>query len=693
MSSHRLSGYLLSNLAVPLISTSLPASAATAAGQAENVVVLAPTIIHASKREQPARNIDASVTTVSAQTLDDAQVRGTGDLSRVLPGVQISQSGSELFPIISVRGVTSAQDFYNPALTVYVDGVPQLPTFALQTLTDVESVELLRGPQGTLYGKSAEGGIIDIVTRKPGADPAASIEAGVSSRHGYYTKGNVDGPLAPGLLYGSLTVVSKAQPGDLRNPATGSDNLGGTRDQAGSARLRLAPSGTPWEVSFGLSGECSRARQDMYLPFDNPGARTLSRAAPGTPDPNLRRCGNSESLSGSYRTDDWLLTAVAAWQNLHYARTFPFGTYVSEQPERWRQDSQEIRLTTRGKNRPWDAVFGLYRQDVEQHRTAATYQYAPVVLPAPVTRSQNDSETLAAYADGTWHVTSSVDLGAGIRFSRDSASIRIDNSCLGTPQFGVTGRNGKNHALGQLSAGYRLMPEWRVYARVAQGYKSMGYSLAPSGPADVRPFGAQTSLNYELGTRYERGGVSLQAALFRTQTRNMQRYVGAPGAQTIANAGRAYANGAEFDLGWRFAPGWSLGLDATVTSAKFSRFDNGNTPGYAGKRLPYLSRYSAGAHLQGRIGTAYGALRPGLDVRNIGPQDLDVANTLRQPGYTTVDVRVGWQLSPRTELTAYALNLTNRIYRSYAYTSASGDAFAQINTGRTIGINLRFDIL
>ncbi|WP_312754922.1 TonB-dependent receptor plug domain-containing protein, partial [Escherichia coli] len=88
-----------------------------------------------------------------------------------LPGLNIEKSGNMLFSTISLRGVSSAQDFYNPAVTLYVDGVPQLSTNTIQALTDVQSVELLRGPQGTLYGKSAQGGIINIVTQQPDSTP------------------------------------------------------------------------------------------------------------------------------------------------------------------------------------------------------------------------------------------------------------------------------------------------------------------------------------------------------------------------------------------------------------------------------------------------------------------------------------------------------------------------------------------
>ncbi|BBU82992.1 hypothetical protein EIMP300_43920 [Escherichia coli] len=173
------------------------------------------------------------------------------------------------FPLstISLRGVSSAQDFYNPAVTLYVDGVPQLSTNTIQALTDVQSVELLRGPQGTLYGKSAQGGIINIVTQQPDSTPRGYIEGGVSSRDSYRSKFNLSGPIQDGLLYGSVTLLRQVDDGDMINPATGSDDLGGTRASIGNVKLRLAPDDQPWEMGFAASRECTRATQVRSTPM------------------------------------------------------------------------------------------------------------------------------------------------------------------------------------------------------------------------------------------------------------------------------------------------------------------------------------------------------------------------------------------------------------------------------------------
>ncbi|STP75432.1 pesticin/yersiniabactin TonB-dependent receptor [Escherichia coli] len=183
----------------------LPAIAnAQTSQQDESTLVV--TASKQSSRSASANNVSSTV--VSAPELSDAGVTASDKLPRVLPGLNIENSGNMLFSTISLRGVSSAQDFYNPAVTLYVDGVPQLSTNTIQALTDVQSVELLRGPQGTLYGKSAQGGIINIVTQQPDSTPRGYIEGGVSSRDSYRSKFNLSGPIQDGLLYGQRHPVT-----------------------------------------------------------------------------------------------------------------------------------------------------------------------------------------------------------------------------------------------------------------------------------------------------------------------------------------------------------------------------------------------------------------------------------------------------------------------------------------------------
>ena len=541
----------------------LPAIAnAQTSQQDESTLVV--TASKQSSRSASANNVSSTV--VSAPELSDAGVTASDKLPRVLPGLNIENSGNMLFSTISLRGVSSAQDFYNPAVTLYVDGVPQLSTNTIQALTDVQSVELLRGPQGTLYGKSAQGGIINIVTQQPDSTPRGYIEGGVSSRDSYRSKFNLSGPIQDGLLYGSVTLLRQVDDGDMINPATGSDDLGGTRASIGNVKLRLAPDDQPWEMGFAASRECTRATQDAYVGWNDIKGRKLS-ISDGSPDPYMRRCTDSQTLSGKYTTDDWVFNLISAWQQQHYSRTFPSGSLIVNMPQRWNQDVQELRAATLGDARTVDMVFGLYRQNTREKLNSA---YDMPTMPYLSSTGYTTAETLAAYSDLTWHLTDRFDIGGGGRFSHDKSSTQYHGSMLGNP-FGDQGKSNDDQVLGQLSAGYMLTDDWRVYTRVAQGYKPSGYNIVPTAGLDAKPFVAEKSINYELGTRYETADVTLQAATFYTHTKDMQLYSGPVGMQTLSNAGKADATGVELEAKWRFAPGWSWDINGNVIRSEFTK--------------------------------------------------------------------------------------------------------------------------
>lgn len=671
MKMTRLYSLALGGLLLPAIAN------AQTSQQDESTLVV--TASKQSSRSASANNVSSTV--VSAPELSDAGVTASDKLPKVLPGLNIENSGNMLFSTISLRGVSSAQDFYNPAVTLYVDGVPQLSTNTIQALTDVQSVELLRGPQGTLYGKSAQGGIINIVTRQPDNTPRGYIEGGVSSRDSYRSKFNLSGPIQDGLLYGSVTLLRQVDDGDMINPATGSDDLGGTRASIGNVKLRLAPDDQPWEIGFVASRECTRATQDAYVGWNDIKGRKLS-ISDGLPDPYMRRCTDSQTLSGKYTTDDWVFNLISAWQQQHYSRTFPSGSLIVNMPQRWNQDVQELRAATLGDARTVDMVFGLYRQNTREQMQAT---YDMPTMRYLTSAGYTTAETLAAYSDLTWHLTDRFDIGGGVRFSHDKSSTQYHGSMRGNP-FGDQGKSNDNQVLGQLSAGYMLTDDWRVYTRVAQGYKPSGYNIVPTAGLDAKPFVAEKSINYELGTRYETADVTLQAATFYTHTKDMQLYSGPVGMQTLSNAGKADATGVELEAKWRFAPGWSWDINGNMIRSEFTN----DSELYHGNRVPFVPRYGAGSSVNGVIDTRYGALMPRLAVNLVGPHYFDGDNQLRQGTYATLDSSLGWQATERMNISVYVDNLFDRRYRTYGYMNGSS-AVAQVNMGRTVGINTRID--
>lgn len=682
MQIYRITPLIISSL---LLATYAHAVETTSSDNEEETLVVSAS--KQSANSASAKNV--SSVKVSASELTDANVTSTGQLSRVLPGVHMGNQGSLLFPSISLRGVSSAQDPYNPATTFYVDGVPQLSTYAMQQLSDVESVEMLRGPQGTLYGKSAQGGIINIVTQQPDSMPRGYVEGGISSREGYRSKVNLSGPIQDGLLYGSVTLLRQVDNGSMTNPATGTDNLGGSRANVGNVRLRLAPDDQPWEATVGVMEECTHATQDTYVLFNHPKSRTLE-ISNGFGDPYLRRCTHSQSLSGRYATDNWVFTLMSAWQQQTFDREFPYSVSLAKFNESWNQNVQELRAATLGDNNAVDMVFGLYRQDTHE-RLKYGYDYADFTIAN--THANTQAETLAAYSDLTWHVTDKFDLGGGLRYSHDKAKTRYTNAGIITStfqpySFSAEGDTLDDQVLGQLSAGYQFTPVLRVYTRIAQGYKPTGYSITPPTSNTATPYDAERSVTYEIGSRYESGPVQLQGAVFHTHTKNMQLLSdGSVGYQTLVNAGSADATGVELSNTWQFTEGWAWNVNGNYVRSEFTS----DSERYGGKRVPFVPRFGAGTSVTGTIITPFGALMPRVAVNVVGPHYFDGDNTLRQGSYSTTDLRLGWQATDRVNVAAYLDNVFDRRYRTYGFLNGS-TGYAQVNAGRTVGVDVRVDL-
>lgn len=639
-------------------------------------------IVSASKQSRyAASSQDVASWQVSSARLEQANVTNSKELYKVLPGLNIN-GDHILFPITSLRGVSSAQDFYNVAVTLYIDGIPQPSVGLIQPLGDVKSVELLKGPQGTLYGKAAEGGVVNIVTEQPGSDYIGSFAAGYGSRNNYRGKLNVSGPLVDGLLYGSLFGLREMENGRLTNINTGHKHLGGQANNYGAARLRLAPDNQPWEILTSYSAECTDTSQGISAPLTNLGS---SQALLGlyAPDPSVHRCIQNQVFRGNYSTEHWKLTAISSWEQIRMDRIMPppGAPFHVLYPERWLQDVQEIRLSTLGENNLLDGIVGLYRQNIRQYKGVTRLNNIDNSVRVAKTNSNTQMQSLAAYTDFTWHITKQADAGGGVRLSRDSASTIFNTKDKRTGKGHVS----KNHVLGQLSAGYQITPQDRFYLRIAQGYKPTGFDFSPNtGIASPDPYKPETSMTYEIGNKYQSDLINIQGALFYTTTRDLQMYVTEDFGQVLKNIGDARAIGAELAADITPVAGLNIGVSANVINSHFTD-DNKNTT-YANKRVPYVPEYSGNIHISGNINSVIGTFTPYAALNISGSYSFDDRD-IKQTAFTTTDLQLGWQAAERILISAYITNLFDKRVASYAF---SRSAF--VNMGRTAGVDVKIDL-
>ncbi|GGB56040.1 TonB-dependent receptor [Tistrella bauzanensis] len=657
-------------LAAPLLITgAMPVSDARADDQ--DVQRLDALTVTAGKRDQALGQIDSSVTVRTAEELAEAGVTRLDDLDRVFPGLVIRARGNRAYTGVTIRGVTSP-DFYNPAVQVYVDGVPQDAAAFAQELVNVERVELLRGPQGTLYGRNAHGGVINVITRMPTnrLKGHASVTLGVPERG---AEAVIAGPVVPDRLAAELALRWSQDQGQIDDVATGRTGIDDGISRMARLKLRHAPVDSPLAVTVTASREELESHEELYIRDASVDDRRYDSASQGARGWLDRRV-TTLALAADYDLSDAAsLSSITSWQSRDLTRVITVNT-----PESQDQISQELRLAFQAGER-LDGVLGGFFQSTEFTRTTPGYPgyYGP-------DRNEVDTRSYAVFGEATYALTPVLDLTGGLRWSREQAEIRYDRPGSGPFDYRFRGKDDFSDISPKLALGWQVAPDHRLRAVIARGFKPGGFNHTVASPDDAIPYDSETSTNYELGWRGGMAGgrLDLDAAVYLITALDKQIYTGPLGAQVLRNMGDALSHGIELDGAFRATTDLTLRAGATIGR---SEFDGGP---YDGRRLPYAPDTTLRAGLRWIVPqtSVPGAVAVDLNANWVDRTWFDEANTLSQSAYTLLDAAVEVDLDAGYAVRVFARNLTDEVYRTSSFDFGGGDIRSTLGDGRTIGI-------
>ncbi|WAC29279.1 TonB-dependent receptor [Ancylobacter sp. SL191] len=631
--------------------------------------------------------MDGAVSVRTAEQLREAGVTTVADLEQVFPGLVIRTRGNRAYANVTARGMSSP-DFYNPTVQIYVDGIPQLPSAFTQPLLDVERVEFLRGPQGTLYGRNAYGGVINIITNKSDKGRVtASLTAGTPE-----SWGEIAGTLpasADGLF---IDVAAKAEHafGSVTDASTATDNVDSATDLIGRVALRYQPIGGIFDGTLAFSREYTKSHEELYLMNSEVQNRTYFSAIQG-PIPLLERAVNTVSATANWMLEDFKLTSISSYQDVDITRDIAVGpgTLMSF-PESDAAFSQELRLAYDGGG-PLTGVAGLFYQHDDFTRDADGYgsYYGP-------SSNAVTTNSYAMFGEATWQVTSAFDVTGGLRLSYDESS--VDFTRYGSNYYGYYAGSFSNSAdfssvQPKLALGYQINDTTRVYGLVSRGYKPGGFNHAVTYPQDEEAYDPETAWNYELGLRTATPdrAVELSTALYYINSTNKQIYVGPVGFQVIRNAGAAESYGVEVEARWRATDRLSFGATATYGRSVFTDFTDPTTgQNYDGNTVPYAPNATANLSARYLLDQKLidGTIALDGAVHFVSKTYFDEANTLSQPAYTTVDASLEFAWTSGVSLKLFAENIFDETYVTYSYASGA-NVFSNVSDGRLVGMTLR----
>jgi iron complex outermembrane receptor protein len=594
----------------------LPA-AADAADAVASSDSLQEVVVTARKREENVRDVPLSVVTFSA---DDLAARNADDLSSLgnsIPNVVIGTSGQDRHQNIVMRGISTVARSIGQetGVAVYLDGVYTGRTETYnQQLADIDQVEVLRGPQGTIFGKNTTEGAISLSTIKPSDTPTGSATLDFGNFGLVEGGGFVSGPLKEGLLFGKISLYGATDKGYATNVFDGS-RAGDRNTGGGRFQLRSTPTD---DLDITLSGDFTNHHNHPYRfevtngTFGNiPGPFTFDEAYPST-----ERTANGgfalnveDRLPGGYtltsitswRESDWTDHSDETWNGQNLA--------FSDYTEHSDYGSQELRIASPAKGR-FEYVAGLYY----------SYQYSTTHTPVSIgndlaaifgvpdglesfdLRSNVKTDGYAAFANASYHVDSRWTLTAGGRYTWEKKHLdyhQIDPDGLGfVPNIGPLSRDYSQGAFTPTaSIVYAVTSRVNVYATFASGYKSGGFNVDTLSTVNRIQFGPEHVKNYELGAKGEFLDGRLQADIdvFHMDYNDLQitQYDPASFSNYIGNAARAKINGLEFDAVGRVTSAWTVSGHLGLLDTKFDKFIDQYGNDLAGERLTFAPKFSA----------------------------------------------------------------------------------------------------
>jgi iron complex outermembrane recepter protein len=631
-----------------------------AQGQQPGRITLPTVVVTAQKEPADAQRLPISVTAVSKETIQNADIEIISDAAMYAPNVFYTEFTARKLSTARVRGIGSSPA--NPGVTTYIDGVPQLNTNTSSTgLLNVERIEFVRGPQSALFGRNTLGGLVNVITERPSLSAwTGGVTVPIGNFGSYDVTGTASGPLGDKVAVG-FSVGGSERQGFTTNGITGND-LDRRSSTFAKAQVLFAPT-SAWEARVIVSGE--RARDGDYALNDLGALRTTpfmaARDFEGRTDRDIfsttavvRHEGRRVAFTSTTAIVDWKTQDLT---DLDYT---PLPLITRDNSEQATQVTQEIRLAS-GANAPvslgnasmkWQTGVFLFTQSYEQD---AINNFAPFLLSpllgVPVSQhspqSALDDVGVGVYGQGTFTIGGRFDLTVGARVDHEQKEAVLDTFFTPTiaAPASVTADASFTMVSPQVAAAYRIGGMHTVYASVGRGFKAGGFN--PASPAGSESYGQEQTWNAEGGvkTTLAGGRVTANAAVFIIDWNDLQLNLpnpAVPGQFYIANVGSARSAGVEFELNAR--PHASVDLFGVLgyTRARFGDGAISSGVDVSDNEIPNTPEYTAslGAQFSHAVTSSVAAYGRAEAVF-YGAFQYDDLNRAGQDAYSLANVRAG----------------------------------------------------
>ncbi len=679
-------------------------------------------IVSARRRSESLQDVPVAITSIGGEAISrlDA-VRTANDITGIVPNASASATDGRTRPRWFLRGVgtndtgantVSPIGIYNDDVylnNVYLQGFP---------LFDIEQVDVLRGPQGTLWGKNTTGGAVNIVSRKPVlTDTEGWFKAGYGSYSSVVLQGALNVPIVTGRLALRVAGSHDQRDGHVLNLYDG-QKRGGYRDDALRGQLLFRATDT---LDLNLNLHTRRLRGDKrvsnYYPdllqtgpyndgYVDPPGRDVIDIADNNAVENLDSFGGS--LTANLELGEYTLTSITAYEEgqrlLTGGAQIPVPSLVSHATSDSRQWSQEIRLSS-PQNQALSWIVGGYFFDESLNAVATDGVVADVPATVPGRRARawgateydQGTSALAVFGNVTWKLSDAFNITGGLRWSREKKDIHLVDRTATAPvtfsdpatwwrdtsvaapivtNYDQTDKDTWEELTYEITPQYRFSERASAYFRFAHGFRAGGFAV--SGAKTINPIDPEKLDAYEVGvkTSWLDGKLTFNAAAFYYDYSAIQVLVFAQvggSAEPLAvlqNAGAGWVKGAEFELSARPIQGLRIGATLGLLDTNYTQFETvvSNKPADAsGNEFARAPHVSASLNGEYRFAVAGGNATLGADwnfrTRQYFSAAIQNNPLLEQAAYGLFNARVAW--SPAAGNWDFALSASNIADKDY----------------------------
>lgn len=709
-----ISGYVVaadeSSAVPPVVNT-----AAALANDKSQDVAVDEIVVTAQHKKENLQKAPISATVLGKRQLEEQNISSVRDLAGEVPNLtqprsSISYSTATYF----IRGIGEADPIQQSGVAVYADDlyIPRSISSMLD-FNDVKQVEVLRGPQGTLYGRNSSAGVVRVITDDPNNTTKASVEVGAGNYGAVETHALISGPIIQDELYGSLSLIHLTRDGTSKDPTR---NIDVNNIDLNSLRAKLRATPTPdWDIQLTLSGLLDRSQTTSYTPYVQPNGAHQPWVSYSSLDPTNHLDQGSAILRAIYTIDPHLqfksvttdseFTQPVNYDNSGSAAQLQQNLIVYKQ----KYFTQDFQLN--GHYDRFDFTTGLFffHENFEADRNNNTFSAAKNITTRYGEYSTTTTDNAAIYGQGTYKLTDLLHATAGVRYDYEKQDFDYNHYFLNQAQqiigldFHANPSKSWNSFTPKIGLDYQWTPSINEYFTIARGFKAGGFdNRSPTLAAANLGFQPETVTTYETGIKSELFDrrLRINADIFYNDYKDLQATAIDPatGVSQRFNAASAKTYGAEIETTEAITHNLNLRLNVAYLDATYGNFVNAEGLGTNAqdKSIVNSPKWNASAGVSYIVPVNLpGILKTNADYLFQTKSFTDPLNTdpFLVPTQKFVNANISYVTPDQHWTTTLAVkNLLNGAYaQSAAYSPGTTAHYENYNAPRTWVLSLKYD--